>query len=94
MTKTKHPAHGRNKAPLHGHAIPAEQHLLDEKQAAKLLGLAPVTMQRARVRGDGPAFVKLGPRCIRYTHAALTAYANARTFRSTSEADVALARGA
>lgn len=88
-SKSKRTAHRRNKAPLD---TCAEQLLLDEKQAAKLLGVAPVTMQRYRVNGDGPVFVKLSPRCVRYTREALLAYANARTFKSTSAADVALAQ--
>jgi hypothetical protein len=34
--------------------------LLNEKQAASLLGIAPATLRSWRCRGIGPAYVKMG----------------------------------
>ena len=40
--------------------------LLDEVEAGRFLRLSPRTMQQWRVKGDGPRFVRLSARCIRY----------------------------
>jgi hypothetical protein len=47
--------------------------LLTERQAADLLALSPRTLQAWRVRGGGPAFIKLGA-AIRYDADALAAW--------------------
>ncbi|MEP9355992.1 helix-turn-helix domain-containing protein [Xanthobacter sp. KR7-65] len=71
---------------------PAFTPLIDTAAAAKLLGLAPISLAKMRVRGDGPPYVQLG-RAIRYNPAAVMAWAASHTRRSTSEATVAAARG-
>lgn len=60
------------------------QDLLKTREAAKYVSLASVTLERMRITGEGPAFVKLG-RCVRYRRADLENWINGRLLRSTSE---------
>ncbi len=60
--------------------------VLAEDRAAKLVGLSPRTLQKLRLEGDGPRFVRLTGRRIGYTTDALQAWINARSVSSTSEA--------
>lgn len=62
------------------------EQLLDTAQAATVYGLAPATLRKWRCTGDGPRFVRVG-RAVRYRKTDLDAYALARTFVSTSQAD-------
>lgn len=57
---------------------------VDEDAAAARIGLAVSTLQKKRVSGDGPPFVKLG-RAVRYRLADLDAWVAARVVSSTSE---------
>lgn len=66
-------------------ALPSFNPLIDTVGAAKLLGLAPITLAKMRVRGDGPPYVQLG-RAVRYKPEAVMAWAEARARRSTSDA--------
>ncbi len=59
--------------------------LVDEKVAAAFLGLTVRTVQGLRQRGDGPRFIRISSRCIRYTRTLLKAYADARMRSSTSD---------
>ena len=59
--------------------------LLSQDDVADLVGLSTRTLERLRVSGDGPAFVKLGRRVL-YCEAALAEWIASRTVRSTSEA--------
>jgi predicted DNA-binding transcriptional regulator AlpA len=52
--------------------------------AAAFLGLAESTLEKARVRGDGPRHVRLGPRAIGYDVEDLTAWIETRKALSTS----------
>lgn len=75
-------------------AAPEFTPLIDTAKAAELLGLARSTLEKMRVRGDGPPYIQLGRACaVRYSPAAVTAWAAARTRRSTSEATVQAVRG-
>ena len=47
-----------------------ESMLLNTDQAAQRLGLSPRTLERYRVTGEGPEYLKIG-RAIRYTVSAL-----------------------
>ncbi|KQW22836.1 hypothetical protein ASC80_05705 [Afipia sp. Root123D2] len=58
---------------------------LTTKQAAYRLGLSQATLERMRVRGDGPPFMAISVRRIIYDIDVLDAWARSRTFRSTSE---------
>jgi predicted DNA-binding transcriptional regulator AlpA len=47
--------------------------LLTPKEAAKLLKVSPSWLAKARMRGDGPPFIKFG-KMVRYAEAALQAW--------------------
>ena len=55
-------------------------------QAAKLVGLAPSTLAKLRLSGNGPLYCKLGRRVV-YRRADLEAWLQSRTARDTSDAD-------
>ena len=60
--------------------------LLSQNQAAELLGgVSPRTLERWRLTGEGPRFVKVGRRAL-YRPEDLEAYIQSRVRRSTSEA--------
>ncbi len=59
--------------------------LINEKAAAKYLGLTERAIQKMRQRGDGPRFIWISSRCIRYTRTLLKSYADARMRKSTSD---------
>jgi len=48
--------------------------LIDTQAAARILGLAPVTLQLMRVEKRGPAYYKIG-KAVRYAIEDLNAYA-------------------
>ncbi len=52
---------------------------LTEPQLAELLGVDPRTLHRWRGSGEGPPFVRIGPRNVRYSRAALDQWIAART---------------
>jgi hypothetical protein len=75
----------RDSTTQHHGSAPAQ--LLDTAQAALFLGgMGERTLQNWRVRGDGPAFLRVG-RSVRYDPRDLAEWLGARRFRSTSEAD-------
>jgi excisionase family DNA binding protein len=57
--------------------------LLDQREAAKLLRLSERTLERLRVQGGGPLYVKAG-RAVRYRECDLDAWIAARIVSSTS----------
>lgn len=61
---------------------------LTTAEAAELYRLNPGYLRQLRVKGGGPRFTKLGRAC-RYRMADLLAWAQERTFASTSEAEAA-----
>jgi predicted DNA-binding transcriptional regulator AlpA len=54
--------------------------MLTEKAVAARLGVTARTLQRWRTTGDGPAWIRIGPRMIRYSEAGVSAWAAARTY--------------
>jgi excisionase family DNA binding protein len=58
--------------------------LLTTGEAAKQLSLSPRTLETLRLRGGGPAYVKMG-KAVRYEPQAVEAWINARRISSTSE---------
>jgi hypothetical protein len=58
--------------------------LLTAKEAGRLLKVSLSWLAKARMRGDGPPFIKVG-RSIRYTEAALLQWMKSRQRLSTSE---------
>lgn len=68
---------------------------LTEKDAAKLLCIAPKTLRNLRVLGGGPMFVRVtGSRRILYDPDDVQSWLSGRKFASTAEADQAAAHGA
>lgn len=59
--------------------------LIIEKEAAEFLGYTVRALQNWRVRGGGPAFVKVSARSIRYRRRDLMAWADALLRTNTSE---------
>jgi predicted DNA-binding transcriptional regulator AlpA len=57
---------------------------LTQNEVATLLRLSPRTLERHRLAGTGPAYVKLGRRVV-YKREAVEAWATANTFSSTSD---------
>jgi predicted DNA-binding transcriptional regulator AlpA len=58
--------------------------LLEPKDAAVLLNVSLSWLAKARMRGDGPPFIKIG-RSVRYSEAALQQWMKSRQRLSTSE---------
>jgi predicted DNA-binding transcriptional regulator AlpA len=58
--------------------------LLNQKQAAHVLGLSVRTLERHRVAGTGPRWVRLG-RLVKYRQSDLTAWIESNVRASTSE---------
>lgn len=59
--------------------------LLTEKQAAHVLGFTPRFLQNRRHRGDGPRFVRISARAVRYRIEDLRAWSEERLRTSTSD---------
>jgi predicted DNA-binding transcriptional regulator AlpA len=58
--------------------------LLTPKEAAKLLKVSLSWLAKARMRGEGPPYVKVG-RSIRYVEGTLVQWMKSRTRTSTSQ---------
>jgi predicted DNA-binding transcriptional regulator AlpA len=71
-------------APISKTSIGIER-LLTPKEAADLLRVSMSWLAKARMRGDGPSYIKLNGRSIRYTVAALLQWMKSRQRSSTSE---------
>ncbi len=54
-------------------------------EAARYIALSESTLAKLRLTGDGPPFVKVGPRAVAYRKANLDAWLEARVRRSTSQ---------
>lgn len=59
--------------------------LLSSDQASEWLGLSKSTLAKMRLRGDGPKYIKLGPRRVAYRKLDLEIWVAERSFRSTSQ---------
>lgn len=59
--------------------------LLNEKEAAEVLGLSVHWMRRARWAGNGPEFIKIAGGSVRYRPSTIEAFLDARTVKSTSD---------
>jgi predicted DNA-binding transcriptional regulator AlpA len=68
---------------MHTNAPPTE--ILLTREAAAHLRAAESTLEKWRIRGDGPPFIRIGPRKIAYRLSDLDAWLEARRSRSTSE---------
>ena len=65
-------------------AAPVLANLLTPKEAAALLKASGSFLAKARMRGDGPPYIKMG-RAIRYSEVALLQWMKSRQRLSTSE---------
>jgi hypothetical protein len=68
-----------------GDAIMPYDELFTIEEAATRLMISKHTPNRWRVTGEGPPFVKYGPRIVRHLEAALTDWEKRRTRRSASD---------
>ena len=77
------------------HCTPGERHdkrsnfqrhgrLFTPPETAKSLGISQSWLAKARLRGDGPRYIKIG-RAVRYSEPAIREYLRARTRGSTGE---------
>ncbi len=57
--------------------VRTRDHLNTRQEAAERLGTSVATLDRWRYVGEGPAFVKLGPRQVRYLDSDLDAFIEA-----------------
>lgn len=68
-------------------AAPAERRpLLTAIQAAERLGVPPSVLERWRGTGEGPAYVKLSGKYVRYSHDDLDAFVETHRRQSTAQA--------
>jgi predicted DNA-binding transcriptional regulator AlpA len=56
---------------------------LRSPEAARYLGISESTLNKTRLTGEGPPFVKVTPRVVAYRKADLDAYLEARLCRSS-----------
>jgi predicted DNA-binding transcriptional regulator AlpA len=66
--------------------------VVNQKEAATLLGVSTRTLERHRVTGTGPRFTKLG-RLVRYRQQDLADFVDRNLHTSTSEESLAADRG-
>ena len=79
--------HAATPAGAHGPAADAERHqaeLITPAQAADLLSVTAKVLERWRGTGDGPVFVRLTSKTIRYRHEDIGAFVAGRTRASTA----------
>lgn len=62
-----------------------QEPLLTARQAADYLGLTPRFLEMRRYRGDGPRFVSISKRCVRYRASDLRKFVAERVRTSTSD---------
>lgn len=60
--------------------------ILRTPAAASAIGLGVPTLEKMRLRGDGPPFVRLGPKAVGYRVEDLQQWLADRVVNSTSEA--------
>ncbi|AQQ26196.1 DNA-binding protein [Burkholderia cenocepacia] len=85
--------HPMRPAPLRPAAAPATtsaqpQRYLTNDEAAEYLRLSPRTLEKQRVIGNGPKFRKFGRR-VMYAVADLDAWADQRSYETTSDPEYA-----
>lgn len=71
----------------------AEQSLLSVAEAARRLSLSQSYLNKLRVTGGGPVFVKFGPRRVAYRPADLDAWIAGMVRASTGEAEAGAPAG-
>jgi len=61
------------------------QVILDQKRVATILGISTRTLERYRLTGLGPPYIKFGGKLVRYRQSDLEAWIQQNLTRSTSE---------
>lgn len=59
--------------------------LLDTKSVAEWLGVSPQFLEKGRVQGYGPTYIRLGPKRIRYRRLDVLSWLEQRRHASVSE---------
>ena len=59
--------------------------LIPQEPAAEFVGLKPRGLEAMRQRGDGPKFVRVSSRCIRYRRIDLRVWSESLLRKSTSD---------
>jgi predicted DNA-binding transcriptional regulator AlpA len=54
---------------------------INREEAAEFLGLSPQTLANYSWRGEGPPFIRISDRCVRYDRDELMAWMKAREIR-------------
>lgn len=67
-------------------AVMASEPNWDTTATARFTGLSASTLNKMRVRGDGPQFLKIGRKVVKYRPADVRAWLSTRIRHSTSEA--------
>ena len=67
-------------------------HAMRTPEAAKHVGLSTSTLEKLRLRGDGPVYRKAGRKIVVYRLEDLDAWLNSQCRRSTSDAPAVGAR--
>lgn len=62
----------------------ADQRILRTPEAAHYLGLSPSTLEKMRLDGAGPVYVRLGGRAVGYDVRALDAWLDAQAAQSAT----------
>jgi len=62
--------------------------LLTTKETAKIFGLKTKTLEGKRSSGEGPTYVKLSERCVRYRPSDVRDYIESRLRANTSQQEV------
>ena len=60
--------------------------LLSQTEAAPLVGVAPRTLERKRWAGDGPPYIRISARCVRYRRGDVLTWVAERRRKSTGDA--------
>lgn len=50
--------------------------LLTTKEAARIMGVSPRFLESRRIKGDGPPYIRLSSRCVRYDMGDVLAWKN------------------
>ena len=60
--------------------------LLNEQEAAKLLGVTIAALQKWRQKKRGPTYIKISPRCVRYSPQAIEDFIDSKTVTTSNKA--------
>lgn len=65
--------------------VPVFDQLVRQEEAAALLSVSPRCMENWRYRGEGPDFVRVSGRCVRYRRSDLDKWIEERVRTNTSD---------